>query len=40
MPSIQINLTLKQKIDAIEASKKPSLKQSVYVKEIGISQSC
>ena len=40
MPSIQVNLTLKQKIDAIEASKQPGFKQSEYAKEIGVTQSC
>ena len=34
MPSIQVNLTLKQKIDAIEASKQPGFKQSDYAHKI------
>ena len=33
-------MTLKQKINAIEASKQPGFKQSDYAKEIGVTQSC
>ena len=40
MPSLQVYLTLKQKIDAIEASKLPGFKQAAYAKDIGVTQSC
>ena len=40
MPFNLVNLTLKQKIDAIEASKKPGFSQVKYTKEIGVTQSC